>query len=172
NLALMRAAVGPRRAVVVNFARWELGFATAPGNPLGIRNGTDLGRPGLSIANRESGAGARAFLDETLLAAGLKSEQIQGYEREFGGHLEVAAAVAAAQADLGVTIRLAADAYGLAFIPLREERYDLVMLESEYDAPPVKAMLDALNSRRFAREISQFCSYDTGGMGTVVARIP
>ncbi|MGH8014338.1 MAG: substrate-binding domain-containing protein, partial [Candidatus Binataceae bacterium] len=118
NVSMVRAAVGTRRAVIVNFARWELGFATAPGNPLEIRGGADLSRPGLSIANRESGAGARAFLDETMLGAGLKPGQVQGYKREFAGHLEVAAAIAMAQADLGVTIRLAADAYGLGFIPL------------------------------------------------------
>lgn len=60
----------------------------------------------------------------------------------------------------------------LGFIAIREERYDLVVLESERDLPPVKAMLDALNSRRFAREVNQLCGYDTEEMGKVIAQIP
>jgi len=69
-----------------------------------------------------------------------------------------------------VTIRVAAEAYGLAFIAIREERYDLVVLEDESGLSPVKAMLEALNSRRFAREINQLCAYDTDQMGKVIAQ--
>ena len=71
-----------------------------------------------------------------------------------------------------MTIRVAAEAYKLAFIPLREERYDLVVLEYESGQGPVKAMLEALNSRRFAREINQLCAYDTDQMGEVIVQGP
>ena len=54
---------------------------------------------------------------------------------------------------------------------MREERYDLVILDRDLDSTPVKAMLDALNSQRFAREVSQFCAYDTSQMGRTLARI-
>jgi putative molybdopterin biosynthesis protein len=70
-----------------------------------------------------------------------------------------------------VTIRVAANAYGLAFVPIREERYDMVILERESKTPPVTAMLEALNSPRFAREVSQLCAYDTSQMGKVIARV-
>jgi hypothetical protein len=54
------------------------------------------------------------------------------------------------------------------FIPYRDERYDLVIMESEVESAPIKAMLDALNSRRFAREVSQLCAYETIQMGQVI----
>jgi molybdopterin molybdotransferase/putative molybdopterin biosynthesis protein len=168
NLAPISRALGHRRSTVVNFARWELGLATAPGNPLAIRGFADLERPGLRIVNREDGSGARLALDQALGELGIQSERIAGYEFEVGGHLEVAAAIAAGLADTGVTIRLGADAYGLHFIPHRDERYDLVIMEQEAESAPIKAMLDALNSRRFAREISQLCGYDTAQMGHTV----
>jgi molybdate-binding protein len=85
-------------------------------------------------------------------------------------HLEIAEAIASAEADAGVTIRVAAEAYGLTFIPLREERYDLVVLQDEAEMAPVRTMLDALNSRRFAREVNQLCAYDTDQMGKVIAQ--
>ena len=168
NLAPIRRALGRRRSLVVNFARWELGLAMAPRNPLAIRGFADLARPGLRIVNREDGSGARSALDEALAEHSLKPDRIAGYEVEAGGHLEVAAAIAAGLADVGVTIRLGADAFGLHFIPYRDERYDLVIMETEVQSAPIKAMLDALNSRRFAREVSQLCAYDTTQMGQVI----
>jgi molybdopterin molybdotransferase/putative molybdopterin biosynthesis protein len=171
NLAQFKRTLGHRRAIVVNFTRWELGLAAAAGNPLGFKSAADLARLHVRIVNRESGSGARAALDETLASLGITANRVDGYKREVRGHLEVAASIADGLADTGITIRVAANAYGLAFIPLREERYDLAILERDLDSVPVKAMLDALNSRRFAREVSQLCAYDTDQMGTVLARI-
>jgi molybdate-binding protein/DNA-binding XRE family transcriptional regulator len=171
NLKSIRNMVGRRPAIVINFACWELGLAVASGNMRHIRSFADLARPRLRIVNREAGAGARLALDEALQELGLQGPRIKGYARELPGHLEVAEAIAFAEADAGVTIRVAAEAYGLTFIPLREERYDLVVLQDEAEFAPVRAMLDALNSRRFAREINQLCAYDTDQMGKVIARI-
>jgi putative molybdopterin biosynthesis protein len=165
NLASIRLALGHRRSIVVNFARWELGLATAPGNPLAIRGFADLQRPGVRIVNREEGSGARSALDHALGELGIQRDRVTGYQFEVGGHLEVAAAIAAGLADAGVTIRLGADAYGLDFLPHQDERYDLVFMEHDAGTPPIKAMLDSLSSGRFAREISQLCAYDTTQMG-------
>jgi molybdate-binding protein len=171
NLSPVRAAIGKRRATLIHFGQWELGLATAANNPLKIVGFSDLERPKLRIVNREQGSGARAALDEELARLGLNADRIAGYKNELGGHLEVAAAIASGQADLAVTIRVAAEAYGLDFISIRVERYDLVIPGREMDCAPVVAMLDALNSRRFAGEVSQLCGYDTTQMGQVVARI-
>jgi putative molybdopterin biosynthesis protein len=87
------------------------------------------------------------------------------------GHLEVAADIAADKADSGVTIRVAAEVYGLGFVPIREERYDLVILKRDLESIPVRVMLDALNSGSLAREVAQFCGYDTARMGDVIAHL-
>ncbi len=171
NLDAVRRAFGHRRMLLVGFARWELGLATAPGNPRGIRGVQDLSRRALRIVNREKGAGARNALDEAIQDLGLSSGAIAGYDFEVPGHLEVAEAVAAGQADFGMTIRVAADAYGLGFVPVREERYDLAIPEREIEAAPIRAMMEALNSARFARELASLCGYDTSAMGQVAARL-
>jgi putative molybdopterin biosynthesis protein len=171
NLATIRRALGRRTAVVVNFARWELGLAVAPGNPLKLESLADLGRPKIRLANRDAGSGARMALDDALAAAKVDTRKIAGYAHELTGHLEVAAAIAEGYADACVTIRVAAEAYGLAFISIREERYDLAIPEREMETAAVKAMLEALNSSRFARQVSQLCAYDTREMGNVVGRV-
>jgi putative molybdopterin biosynthesis protein len=66
NLSSARRALGHRPSLLLNFARWELGLATAAGNRLRIRSFADLERPGLRIVNREGGSGARSALDEAL----------------------------------------------------------------------------------------------------------
>ena len=170
NLAAVRETLKRRRAVMVNFARWELGLGMRRGNPLDLRSIADLARPGMRIVNREPGSGARLVLDQALAELKIVPRRIAGYARELSGHLEVAAAIAAGEAEAGLTLRVAAEAFRLGFVPVREERYDLVILQRETDSPPVRAMLDALNSGSFASEVSQLCAYDTALMGQVIAR--
>jgi molybdate-binding protein/DNA-binding XRE family transcriptional regulator len=166
NLAAARAAFGAKHFRVVNFVRWELGLATrSNGKPLNALE--DLTRSDVRIINRETGAGARQVLDEALTADGIKTTQVNGYEYLARGHLEVAGAIASGAADAGVTIRLAAKLYGLNFQPWREERYDFVIAEEDFSSAPVHNLLEALNTRALANEISQLCSYDTSQMGTV-----
>jgi len=155
-------------AEFITFACWEIGIAMKSGPRAQIAKIDDLARPGIKIVNREIGSGARLALDDALRNLGLKGPQIAGYDREVGGHLEVAAAVARGEADAGPTLRVAAEAYGVGFIPIREERYDLVVPKCEMESEPVRAMLDALNSSRFARELAELCSYDTRRTGAIV----
>lgn len=169
NHRVVREALGSRRCVLVNFVRWQLGIATASGNPRKIRELADLSRPNVAIVNRERGAGARAALDEALAAMKVAGREIKGYGREVSGHLEVAAAIASGEADAGVTIEVAAEAFGLGFVPLREECYDLVVAESAISSSPVNIMLDALSSGRFGSELSAFCGYDTSRTGQIEA---
>ncbi len=171
NVAAVREAVGRRRAVMVNFAAWEIGLGVRRGNPMRIESIADLSNGGARIANREPGSGARLVLDQALAELKIAPRRIAGYDREFGGHLEVAAAVAAGEADSALTLRVAAEAWGLDFVPVREERYDLVILERETGSAPVKALLDALNSSRFARELAALSGYDTASSGRVIARL-
>jgi putative molybdopterin biosynthesis protein len=171
NLTAVRRALGHRRALVVNFARWELGLAMKKGNPLGIRGFDDLARPRVRLANREAGSGARIALDAALADSKIDARKIAGYRAELRGHLEVAAAIADDYADAGVTIRVAAEAYGLDFISIREERYDIAITEREMESVPVAAMLEALNSSWFARQVKELCAYDTREMGKIVGRV-
>jgi putative molybdopterin biosynthesis protein len=171
NLAAVKEVVGRRRAIMVNFASWELGLSVRRGNPMRIESIADLAETGARIANREPGSGARRVLDQALKELKIASHSIAGYEREFSGHLEVAAAVAAGDADAVLTLRVAAEAWGLGFVPVRAERYDLVILDRETGSAPVKALLDALNSSRFANELAALSGYDTGSTGRVIARL-
>jgi molybdate-binding protein/DNA-binding XRE family transcriptional regulator len=154
---------------LVTFAIWEQGLMLAPGNPRGVEHVGDLARPGIRIANREGGSGARALLDAELARADLRPEQLDGYTTVVRSHLAAAEAVAAGLADAAVGVRAAALALGLAFLPLAEERYDLAIPDRFFELASVQALLETLTSPLFRLEVEALGGYDVSPMGTLVA---
>jgi molybdopterin molybdotransferase/putative molybdopterin biosynthesis protein len=167
NLPYVRALFGDR-ADVVTFAVWEQGLMVAAGNPHGIGGVGDLVRPDIRFVNREAGTGARALLDSRLAALGLGPADLPGYGRIVSSHLAVAEAIAAGLADVGIGVRAAAQALGLGFLPLAEERYDLVIPHAYFELPPVQALLETLSSPLFRLEVEALGGYDVRPMGTLV----
>lgn len=150
----------------IAFAVWEQGILLGPGNPLGIERPEDLARPDLRFVNREPGSGSRALLDRLLREAGVEGGEIPGYrETAAAGHWAVAQAVAAGVAHAGVGIRAAARAFDLAWIPLEEERYDLVIPDHLLDDPAVGALLDLLGSASLRGQVESLGGYDVSPMG-------
>ena len=121
------------------------GLMVAPGNPKGIRGFEDL--IGKEYVNRQKGSGTRILCDFQAKQLGLDTSQIHGYEREEFTHTAVAAAIAAGTADAGLGILSAAKIYGLDFIPVSEEQYDLLIAESALELEPVKKTAGSAQER-------------------------
>ncbi len=163
----IRRALGRTRARVVSLARWVEGLVLAPGNPRRIRSPEDLLRRGVRIVNRDAGAGSRAVLDRWLQRAGVDPRRIAGYDRELPTHFAVAEAVAGGLADAGPGVLPVARAWGLEFLPIVEQRYDLVVPEDLLALRSVRDFLDVLTSRAFRRELEAIGGYDPADAGTV-----
>jgi molybdate-binding protein len=119
--------------------------------------------------NREPGSGSRGLLDQLLEKAGMDANKVQGYERIAYGHLAAAYCVVARDADVCLATRSAARTFGLDFIPLHSERYDLVMRKRTADLPAVKALLDVLQRATLRRKLEVLAGYDTTETGALVA---
>jgi molybdate-binding protein/DNA-binding XRE family transcriptional regulator len=171
NLPFVRRAFGGRPMMVVTFAHLEEGFAVARGNPRRIRKPEDIARPEVRLVNREPGAGARRLLDRLLRKARVPPSAIEGYEHLLRGHLEVAQAVALGAADVGVVARSAAIAHGLDFIPLSEERFDLVFPKEWSGDARAGFIVDTLEGRAFRRELASLGGYDTRESGHMVTEL-
>ena len=168
NLPYLRRHLKGGDFTVVTFATWEEGLVVRHGNPKGIREVADLARKVVTLINREEGAGARLLLDQRLAGGGIKPSQIKGYERLASSHFAVARHVAEGQADAGIGVWSAARLMGLDFIPLQEERYDLVV-PTPYltEHPGLANLLDTILSRQFRTEIEALGGYDTRETGKV-----
>ena len=153
---------------VVTFAVWEQGFVVAAGNPKNIRTVEDLARKNVCTMNREKGAGSRELLDRLLDQAGIAADKLNGYERIAYGHLPAALAVSIGDADCCIATRSAARAFGLGFVPLATERYDLVMRRQFTGLPAVEIVLDTLNRAAIRRKLEILAGYDTRHTGEVL----
>ncbi|MBZ5714229.1 substrate-binding domain-containing protein [Nannocystis pusilla] len=156
--------------VLITLARWEAGLLLAPGNPRKVRGAGDLGRRGLRLVAREAGSGARRLLERELQRAGLPATLADAAPVRASGHLEVAQAIASGAGEVGVATRDAALAFGLEFVPLAEERYDLAIPRALLADPRVLRFLDAMTSAAFRRELSSL-GYDVRGCGDRVAEL-
>ena len=168
NLPFIRKQFPDGDFRVVTFARWEEGLVVEANNPKGIRNVEDLVRKNVKFVNRESGSGSRALLDKLLQKAGIDAQKVHGYDRIAHGHLAAAYCVVAGGADACLATRSAAQSFGLDFIPLHSERYDLVMRKRTADLPAVQAFLDVLQRATLRRKLEVLAGYDTTQTGTVV----
>ncbi len=172
NLAYITQYLPEVPVVVIALVKREQGLIVSPGNPKNVRGLEDLTAPGLSYVNRQRGAGTRLLLDHHLARLGISPEGINGYAREEYTHLAVAVAVASGRADAGLGIRAAASALGLDFMPLFEERYDLVIPQAYVEAEVLRPLVDLLEDPGFRRAVAELPGYDVGVMGTRIATIP
>jgi putative molybdopterin biosynthesis protein len=157
--------LGGREVRVVRLVHREQGLIVAPGNPLGLTGIGGLARPGVRYVNRQRGAGTRVLLDHELRTRGIGPDAIEGYAREEPTHLAVAAAVAAGRGDAGLGIMAAARAFGLDFLPVAREPYDLVAAAQEADSPRLAPLWALLQSDRFRAAVADLGGYDTKEMG-------
>jgi putative molybdopterin biosynthesis protein len=161
NVPFARRLFPGRALVLVTLAHREQGLLVAPGNPLGLRSVDDAAQRGATIINRNSGSGTRLLLDRLLAEAGLPPQALAGYENEVFTHSEAAQVIAGGGADLGLGIRAAARRYELGFVPLREERYDLVIPREQYGTELLAPLVRHLRSRAFRRAVEELGGYST-----------
>jgi molybdate-binding protein/DNA-binding transcriptional regulator YhcF (GntR family) len=165
NLPILRRLFPGQPVSVITLAERQQGFLVPPSNPNRLGAWRDLARPGLRFANRQPGSGTRALLDFHLRREGISPDLIPGYPAVLPTHLAVAAAVAEGRADVGLGLLAAARAYGLGFVPLARERYDLVLLSGDRERAPVRDLLNLASSAEFRAVIAELGGYDTRRSG-------
>lgn len=169
NLPYIRKEFPDGDFIVVTFASWEEGLVIGAGNPKSVQKIEDLARKNVRFVNREPGSGSRGLLDKLLEKDGMTARNVHGYDRVAFGHLAAAYCVVSRSADVCLATRSAAQTFGLDFIPLRRERYDLVMRKRTADLPAAKAFLDVLQRSTLRRKLEVLAGYDTSETGTLVA---
>jgi len=162
----------PQGAEVIGFCSWREGLALRPDLADGITGLGDVARRGLRLVNREPGSEARSVLDRELATLGIDARRLPGYGTQATGHLQVAGAITAGLADVGVASEPAALAYGLAFIPLAAERFDLVIPADLTGSREVQGLIKVLSSRWLLDQLASLPGYDPARCGEHVATLP
>jgi putative molybdopterin biosynthesis protein len=171
NIAYIKQYLSGIPVVVIKLVNRQQGLMVLPENPKAINRLEDLVRKDIRFINRQRGAGTRVLLDYHIKLLGLDHGSIQGYNQEEYTHLAVAAAVASGRADCGLGIAAASQALNLDFLPLFQERYDLVIANDHYQSPLLQPLLDLLQDESFQKNVVSLPGYDVTNMGKVVAEI-
>lgn len=154
--------------VLINLVYREQGFILPKGNPDNVQNLEDIVQKDLLLINRQRGAGTRILFDHLLKEKGINPSLIKGYTREEFSHLGVAAAVQSGSADVGIGIKSASIAYNLDFIPIGEERYDLLMAKSFLNSYHGQMFLNIINSPGFKSQVEELGGYSTRDTGQII----
>lgn len=153
---------------VVNFCKREQGIMVARGNPKNINGIADLDQTDVHIVNRPLSAGTRLLLDQELKKADLVGEKIKGYRHEVHRHLDVGLEILAGRADAGLGIHAVAALLNLDFVPLRWERYDLLIFKERFFEASVQQILGLLHDERFNALVNSLKGYDVGLSGQMI----
>jgi putative molybdopterin biosynthesis protein len=154
--------------VLVNFCKREQGILVKKDNPDGISSAADLARPGLRIINRPLGTGTRLLLDREFKKAGINGEKIKGYHRDVHRHLDVGLEILADRADAGPGIRAVAELLNIGFVPLRWERYDLMISKERFFDEGIQRFLGLLQQDLFRNLIQDKAGYDVKLAGKMI----
>ncbi len=165
NINYVNKYVKNFRSVIIPWVYRQQGLIVQKGNPKGIKNLDDLARKEVVFVNRQRGAGTRILLDFHLGKLNINAESIAGYENEEYTHLNVAAAVKSNRADTGLGIAAAARALALEFIPLFNERYDLIVPIHIFTSEIFKPVMEAVKDEEFKNSVQALAGYDVSCMG-------
>ena len=163
NTPFVRHLFPDRDVRLITLAERTQGLMLAPGNPRSITALDDLQRPNVRFVNRNPGSGTRLWLDAEFKRRGIRIDRVRGYDRDVKTHTEAASLVRSDRADCALGLQAAAARHGLAFIPLFEERYDLVLLrENERVLAP---LLDHMQTAAFRIGLNSLPGYNSARSG-------
>jgi putative molybdopterin biosynthesis protein len=165
NIPVVKKYLGTRPALLINVAKRVQGLVVAKGNPKGVKSVSDLARSDIRFINRQVGSGTRILLDTMLAEQGIGRDSVRGYDREEFTHAAVGVLVKDGIADVGLAIYPIARLFGLDFMPLVEEEYDLLVTREFSEEKRFSVLMDAILSAEFARRLQDFGGYNTEGTG-------
>jgi putative molybdopterin biosynthesis protein len=163
NRPTVRHIFPDRDVELITLAYRTQGLMLAAGNPKSIKELTDLTRENIRFVNRNAGSGTRLWFDGELKKRKIDAIEIAGYDRVVKTHSESAALIASGRADVSIGLQAAAHQHDLDFIPLFEERYDLVLpRENEKTLSP---LLDYLQTSNFRTGLNTLTGYNASHSG-------
>jgi putative molybdopterin biosynthesis protein len=167
NVPFVQRLLPGQKIALITLAYRRQGLIVPPGNPLHILGLADLFNPEVTFINRQPGSGTRVWLDAQLHQMGLDPRKINGYAQECMTHSDVARAIAEERINTGIGLEATAIAFGLGFIFLHREPYQLAIPAENLESGPVQALMDWLQRPTASSSITALGGYDTSCIGDV-----
>jgi len=107
-----------------------------------------------------------------MARGGLAETDVSWLDLPARTETDVAEAVRAGRAEAGLGLESVARQHGLDFIPLVDERFDLLVCRRFYFEPPFQALLDFAAGEVFRDRAAELGGYDVSECGRVRDNAP
>jgi excisionase family DNA binding protein len=168
NVPLVRERMHEGDVVAVEWAQRTQGLVVAPGNPLKLRSVADIARKKARVVVRQPASGSQRLLEHLVARAKLGFDALDVVGKPALAETDLAAAIRDGKADAGIAIEAAARVHDLGFVPLTQERFDLVTRRRDYFDPPVQTLLAFARGPEFREQAARLGGYDVAGTGRIV----
>ncbi len=165
NVQAVADRFGSTAVVLAEWAWRQRGLVVADGNPMNIDGLADL--PGKRVVSRQAAAGSHRLLDDLLEREKIKVASIRFVEPAAREETEAALAVLEGRADVAFGLECLAAKMQLHFIPVINERFDLLVDRRAWFETPFQAFLAFCRSETFIRRAADMRGYDISGHGTI-----
>ena len=163
NTPFVKHLFPERNVEIITLAYRTQGLILAEGNPKAIKKISDLVHTNVRFVNRNAGSGTRLWLDAELNKQKIPAEKILGYEISVKTHSEAALMIEEGKADVSLGLQAAAHQHGLDFIPLFEERYDLILPREQEQI--LNPLLDHIQTVDFRNSLNVLTGYSAAHSG-------
>ena len=167
NLTHLKRIFKDKKMALITLVERQQGFYVKKGNPKNINSISDLLAKDISFINRQRGAGTRVLFDYLLNKNEIEPSEINGYEQEEFTHIAAAIAVGRGSADAALGIEAAAKATEVDFIPVTEERYDLILFEEDLQDKRIEYLISLLRNKETQKKIEKLGGYKTEKTGNI-----
>ena len=168
NVPFLKQYCPDRQPVVINLFYRHVGFLSAKPETIIFRGWESLTDKKIRFINRQRGSGIRILFDQELKNRNIKSEDICGYENEVYTHFEVGASLIAGEADVGIASSVVAKILDLKFLPLAEERFDMIIDKNTFFQPTSQAFIKTLLSNAFKSRVKKIANYNFKDAGKIL----
>ncbi len=168
NIPYLSTYLPDIKITVVHLFYRELGFVTAPDVSFEIKDFDDLTQDGVSFINRQEGSGTRLLIDYRIKEGRIDAGNIKGFKKDVFTHVEVGLSILAGQANVGIATVAIAKLFGLPFVPIVKESFDMVLSQDMFFDKGVQAFIDTLNTKEFRKKISPLGNYDFNESGKII----
>ncbi|MGB7183492.1 MAG: helix-turn-helix transcriptional regulator [Burkholderiaceae bacterium] len=165
NLDVIRERCAVMPVVLVEWARRWRGLIIAPGLAQEVRSLADLNKRH-RLVPRQPQAGAQGLLMHCLAGHNIREEQLT-WVSAARSESDAVSMVHEAKAEVAFGLQALAGQFRLPFIPVIEERFDLLVNRRAWFEPPMQKFLTFCNSPAFAARAAEMDGYDVSGFGTV-----
>jgi len=168
NKQLVAQTFAPSAVEMTTLFVWRMGLATAAQNPVGVRTLEDLLRPEVRFIGRAPDSGSYVTLQREMARQGLDVRNVS-LVATAANHLESGLSVLWNRADVCLTVESVAHDLGLNFIPIAQERFDLVYPQALRASGDLDVILEAADSHGFHQYLESLAGYDATQTGARVA---